>query len=319
MSSRAKLAVFAATGAVLAFGFGPIAMAGSHTWDVWEIFSNADGTVQFIELRETNNTSGEVGLGGHLMIPHPSGVSFTITHSVASPTNLRSFLLGTAAYAALPGAPAPDDIIPANFIKFATDSSVEYNPWDTATWTAGTLPTNGIGSLQRPGTGLALAVNAANSPRNYAGVTGSVDASGGGSLPGVPDGTTGTGIRVAKNAADGSSLGISWDASTCSDTNNHQILFGDRSGFPTVPGGNYTLTGGACGIGTTSPFTWTPTPSSTEGSGLLWFLVVTKSASGTEGPWGTYNGTAERNGPGTGGASNVCTTASKSVAATCGH
>jgi len=319
MKSIVRLAGLVGSLALALFVPGAAAMAGSHTWDVWEVFSNADGTVQFIELRETNGTSGEIGLGGHAVISKPSNTSFTITHSVASPTTLKSFLLGTAAYAALPGAPAPDDIIPANFIKLATDTSVEYNPWDTGTWTLGTLPTNGISSLQRPAAGSALAVSATNSPKNYAGVTAPIDASGGGSLPGVPDGVTGTPMRVDKLAADGSSLSIVWDPTTCTDANNHQILYGQRIGFPPAPGGVYTLQGGTCSIGSTSPYTWSATPSSDDGSGLTWFLLVTKNPSGTEGPWGTYNGTTERTGPGTGGSSNVCTTTNKSVAGTCGH
>ena len=242
---------------------------------------------------------------GHLVRSNPSATTFTITHNVASPTSLRSFLLGTAAYMALPGAPAPDDIIPANFIKIATDTSIEYNPWDTGTWPLGLLPTNGIASLQRPGTGMPLAVVTTNSPKNYANVTGSIDASGGGgALPGVPD---------------GSSLSVTWDVATCSDTNNHQILYGQKSGFPSVPGGVYSLQGGTCSIGSTSPYTWTSTPNAIDGNGLIWFLLVTKTASGIEGPWGDYSGSAERNGPGAGGSSDECATTDKSLAGTCGH
>jgi hypothetical protein len=33
-----------------------------------------------------------------------------------------------------------------------------YSPYDTATWAAGSLPTDGVHSLQRPGVGQALAV-----------------------------------------------------------------------------------------------------------------------------------------------------------------
>ena len=161
---------------------------------------------------------------------------------------------------------------------------------------------------------------ATNSPTNFAGGTGSIDASGGGAkLPGVPDGVTGPPMLVSKLTPDGSSLSISWNTGTCTDANNHQILFGQKSGFPALAGGTYTLQGGTCSIGSTTPFTWTPTPSSVDGSGLTWFLLVTKNASGVEGPWGTYNGIAERNGPGTGGSSNVCTTTNKDLAGTCGH
>jgi hypothetical protein len=47
------------------------AFAGAHTWDVWEIFSNADGTIQFVELREANGTAFETGIGGHPVIANP--------------------------------------------------------------------------------------------------------------------------------------------------------------------------------------------------------------------------------------------------------
>ncbi len=292
------------------------ALAGSHTWDVWEVFSNADGTIQFIELHETNGTNFEIGLGGHLMISHPSGNSFTITHSVASPTAGKFFLLATAGFQALPGAPTPDDIIPAHFIAIPSDSSVEYNPWDTGTFGAGTIPTDGIHSLSRQVVNGAFVVST-NSPTNYAGNSLSIDASP--PPPGVPDGQTGTAMKASRLTADGSSISVQWDATTCGDAGDHQILYGDRSGFPGVPGGTYTLLGGTCGIGSTTPYAWTTTPSSGDGSGLVWFLVVGKKASGAEGPWGTYNGTTERNGPGPAGSSNVCATTTKTLTATCGH
>jgi len=316
MKSIARIAVFGLIGVFCAAG--PGAVAGSHTWDVWEVFSNADKTVQFIELHETNGTNFETGLAGHIMTASPSNTQYTILHSVASPTALKSYLLGTAAFAALPGAPAPDEIIPPNFIKLATDISVSYPPWDTASWTLGSLPTDGLASLTRLVVGGPL-VSATNSPKNYAGVTGTVDASGGGPLPGVPDGVTGSPMLVSKLASDGSSLSVSWDTGTCTDANNHQILFGQKSGFPALAGGNYTLQGGTCSIGSASPYTWTPTPDAGDGNGLIWFLLVTRNASGAEGPWGTYNGVSERNGTGAGGSSAVCATTSKSLAGTCGH
>ncbi|MFP6607219.1 MAG: hypothetical protein VCC19_11635, partial [Myxococcota bacterium] len=41
---------------------GP-ALAGIHTWDVNEVFSNADGTIQFVELWEAAGGAGEVNVG----------------------------------------------------------------------------------------------------------------------------------------------------------------------------------------------------------------------------------------------------------------
>jgi hypothetical protein len=289
----------------------PGVMAGSHTWEIWEVFSNADRTVQFVELKEFNGDTAEFGLGGHLCVSQPSNTSSTM-NNVTGNTAFTYYLLGTAAYAALPGAVAPDIIIPANFIK-ATDTHVDYSGTPisfSVSWAAGTLPTDGIHSLTKTGAHSAV-VNATNSPQNYAGAVGSVDASG--SLPGVPDGS----LLVGKTTPDGSTLSLSWDGATCTDTNNHQILYGQKSGFPALAGGAYTLQGGTCSIGSTSPYSWVGTPNAVDGSGLTWFLLVTKNAAGVEGPWGDYDSlNNERNGT---TSSGVCSTTSKNLAGTCGH
>lgn len=298
----------------------PEARAGAHTWDVWEVFSNADGSVQFVEIHETNGGNTEIGIGGHMMISNPSGKTYTIQTTLPPTTGLKFFLIATPGFAALPGAPTPDEIVPAGSLLLAqaTDSSMAYSPFDTATWTAGTLPLDGIHSLTRTAVGSAM-VSAVNSPTNYAGATGSVDASGSGSLPGIPDGTTGQPLRVSKVAADGSTLSVSWDTTTCTGGVDNQILYGQRSGFPAVSGGTYTLQGGTCNIGTASPYTWTGTPTPTDGSGLIWFLVVSENNANKEGSWGKYDATHERSGPGTNGASNVCGITDRSVSNTCGH
>jgi hypothetical protein len=315
MRTIAKLAAFVAAGVFVALSPGQSAKAGSHTWEVWEVFSNADGTVQFVEIKETHGGTAETGLGGHTMISHPSGNTKSM-HNVTGNTAFTYYLLGTTAFAALPGAPTPDEIIPANFIRLSTDTSMEYSFTNTATWTLGAIPTNGTSSLSRLVSNGPL-VSGTNSPTNYAGVAGQIDASGGGaSLPGVPDGVTGTPLKANKLASDGSSISVSWDAALCSDSNQHQILYGQRSGFPAIAGGAYTLAGGVCSIGTASPYTWNATPSAGDGSGLIWYLVVTRDAAGAEGPWGDYNATTERNGT---TSSGVCSTTSKSLSATCGH
>ena len=296
------------------------AFAGAHTWDVWEVFSNADGTIQFVELREANGTPGEVNLAGRPVIANPSGRSVTIPSNVASPTSNRSYLIATEAFAAIPGVPVPDLIFPSGptgvtpFI-LATDVSVTYSPYDTASWvSAANLPRNGVQSLQRPGAGQALAL-ATNSPTNYAGVTGSIDVSAAANLPGVPDGS----VTLGKLAADGSSISLTWNTATCSGELDHQVIYGDRSGLPAAPGGNFTPLGGACNLGATSPATWNATPNAGDGSGLIWFLVVTENNANVEGSWGKYNALNERNGPGTNGASNVCSVTDRLISNACGH
>ena len=147
------------------------ARAGSHTWDVNEVFSDATGQVQFVELVEANGTPGETGVPGHNMTSNAK--VFTIVGpALAPPTSNKFYLIATAAFAALPGAPTPDAIIPAGVLPFFFSTSgdtVTYVPWDALTF--GAVPTDGTTSLKADlTTGL-------NSPTNYAGVTGSVDAS----------------------------------------------------------------------------------------------------------------------------------------------
>jgi hypothetical protein len=155
-----------------ALGLPPApAHAGSHTWDVNEVFSDSTGLVQFVELVEANGTPGETGVPGHSMTS--SSKSFTIVGpALAPPTSNKFYLIATAAFAALPGAPTPDAIIPAGVLPFFFSTSgdtVTYVPWDAFAF--GTVPTDGTTSLNQDlTTGL-------NSPTNYAGVSGSVDAS----------------------------------------------------------------------------------------------------------------------------------------------
>ena len=81
-------------------------------------------------------------------------------------------LLGTAAYAALPGAVAPDHTIPANFFSTSAEPfpGIEYHVYDDFIFAVGDLPTNGKDSLDGSGG------TAPNSPTNFNGDTGNVDA-----------------------------------------------------------------------------------------------------------------------------------------------
>jgi hypothetical protein len=302
-------------GVFLAAGSG--AVAGSHTWEVWEVFTNADGTVQFVELKETHGDAAEWAMHFHQVSGGPTGGnSYQILNDVTGNTSGRYYLLATLGYqtlAAAQGAPAPDEIIPSNFIRIALDGKMSYSGSYVGqpTWTPGTLPTDGIHSYTRTVAGGAVSV-AVNSPQNYNGpAAGTIDAS----LPppGVPDSPI-----VGKLAADGSSLSVSWSGATCSDSSfDHEIIYGQRSDFPATLTGTYNVAGGVCSIGATPPYTWAPTPDSNDGNGLIWFLVVTNKGPAKEGPWGT-NGAIERKGPGTGGSSTTCA-ANKDVSSTCGH
>ena len=153
------------------------ATAGIHTWDVLEVFSNSDGSVQYVELLDIGTTGTEVGVGNGSLTSSLHSFSWS-NGSVTGPTNGRRYLIATAAFAALPGAPTPDVIIPAENVPFfdATGDTISFAGVDSLVF--GAIPTNGLDSFDEDD-GVAT-----NSPENYAGVTGSVDASG--SAPGVP-------------------------------------------------------------------------------------------------------------------------------------
>ena len=89
------------------------------------------------------------------------------------PTTNKFLLIATQAFADLPDAPTPDYIIPAeslpSFFSVNGDTIV-YDIWDEFTFGAGVLPIDGINSLTF------FFDTGPNSPTNYAGDTGSVDA-----------------------------------------------------------------------------------------------------------------------------------------------
>jgi plastocyanin len=152
-------------------------------------------------------------------------------------------------------------------------------------------------------------------------MSGRVDVQGGGTVtpPPVPDGDTVPGAQVKVNRlnAAGTSLSVTWDTTSCPDAVDYNILYGLGSQLPTALAGTYNLTGGACGIGTISPFTWNGVPDPGAGS-MLWWVVVATDGEGTEGSWGVDAAGGERKGPGAGGASNQCAISAKDTSNTCG-
>jgi hypothetical protein len=139
--------------------------ADFHDWRINEVFSDRSGNIQFIEFHNVLE-DGEEFLSGHVL--SSSGGSITFDHDLPSDQTLnKSFLVATADFASLPGAPAPDFLIPANFLNPAGDA-IDYTGVDSLTF--GALPDDGKQSLARDlSTGT-------NSPTNFAGTSGSIDA-----------------------------------------------------------------------------------------------------------------------------------------------
>jgi hypothetical protein len=154
---RLILAVATAAAATAAF-------ASFHTFELDQVYSNADGTVQYVVLREAQGSNGQNAWSGRSLTSTHAGV----TKSFAFPADLpaaatagKRVLVGTQGLAAL-GFIAPDYVIPNGFL--ATDgATLNYAGADTLTYA--TLPTDGVGALNRAG---ATVPNAAT---NFAGKT----------------------------------------------------------------------------------------------------------------------------------------------------
>jgi hypothetical protein len=144
------------------------ARAASHQWRFNELYTNDDGTIQFIEMRECCGFTTEINLNSKWILVVGADNKFTFDRNLTGNTANRYLLLATQGFADLPGAPAPDFIIPDGFLALDGDD-LEYWAYTAANVTYGSLPTDGVMSFH-VGTG-----NAVNSPTNYAGETGSID------------------------------------------------------------------------------------------------------------------------------------------------
>ncbi len=77
------------------------ARATFHLWQLNEIYSNADGTVQFIEL--STGASGQQFLARQTITSSQGATthSFTFPSNLPGDTTGRTFLIGTTGFAAL--------------------------------------------------------------------------------------------------------------------------------------------------------------------------------------------------------------------------
>ncbi len=165
----------------------PHADAGFHLFDIQEIYSNADGSVQFIELFTT--AANQQFVSGHtITLQTLSGTSlnnvmnpaFTFSGTGPSPTDNKTYLIGTANLGTLYGV-TPDFVLPTNFLQvvggsankrvnFASNTDIV----NLGTVGVGNLPLNGSQSLDglvNDSNPANFAINSQASPRNFAGQT----------------------------------------------------------------------------------------------------------------------------------------------------
>ena len=178
--TRTRIQTVAIAGGLVCFAINAQpAMASFHAWDITEIYSNADGTLQFIEWFTSSNSQHL--LAGHVVTTNANVYTFP-GNLPSSGTGGHHFLMGTAGFAALPGAPPPDFIIPDGFIDTTGDTlRLRTSPvgtiWETFSFGAGELPTDGCHSLicaLHSGAACLITDVEVNSPTNFDGESGSV-------------------------------------------------------------------------------------------------------------------------------------------------
>ncbi|MET0441327.1 MAG: hypothetical protein ABW071_05015 [Casimicrobiaceae bacterium] len=206
---RACTAAAAAAACTLTLINASPAVAAFHEWRIDEIYSNASGSVQFIDLKMRIDIGGEQFVGGHSIVVTQGAT----THSFVFPTNLpgdsagadRHFLIATQGFADL-GIVMPDFIVPDGFLT---------QPGGTVNYGEGTsivnymsLPTDGTHSLDASGNSVV------NSPKNYGGQTGTVTpaASTAIALENPQPGSSNSGIGLVSGwSCEGPAIGVSLD------------------------------------------------------------------------------------------------------------
>ena len=160
----------------------PAALASFHTFQIEQIFSNGDGSVQFVVLHESVGANGESAWTGNALSSTHAGVTKALVFPYDLPGGLmdvygmmpsrtanKRVLIATPGFAAL-NLVTPDYRMPSGFL--ATDGGTDTLNYagSSDAWTFSGLPTDGVSALNRNG---AVVPNLAT---NFAGESGSVSA-----------------------------------------------------------------------------------------------------------------------------------------------
>jgi hypothetical protein len=189
MTMRARLSMLVAVCGVLLLP--STSHAAHHLWKFSQMFSNANGSTQFIQLSCTDNN--EQNLGTFTVTAGANTFNF-MTNLPNANTGATQILLATSNFGGLPGGVAPDYIIPANF--FATGGGTLTYASGADSWAYGAVPTDGVHALLRNGT------TATNAVVNFAGTHGTVNLAT--AVPALP--TVGIALLVAALLLAGSGL-----------------------------------------------------------------------------------------------------------------
>ena len=175
--NRFQKSMIACVGTFLTFTTLPFSQAAFHLFQIGEVYSNASGTVQFVELFTDQATQNSMNFTSFKSNSH----TFPFPSALIGSTANKHIILATPGYAALSGVPAPDYTFPVNNFFSTTGDTLTLvsGMFPSLTFTNGQLPTDGLHSLNRAYLGAITPppttfTTAVNSPTNFLGTTSSV-------------------------------------------------------------------------------------------------------------------------------------------------
>ena len=136
---------------LLGLAMAPAASATFHTYRIEQIYSNGDGTIQFVVLKESLGDDGQEFWSSHAITSTPFG---SMSNVFVFPNNLPGdataathVLVATAGFAAL-NLVTPDYVVPNHFLSTAK-GSINFADVDQVSYAS--LPTDGTHAIDRKG------------------------------------------------------------------------------------------------------------------------------------------------------------------------
>jgi hypothetical protein len=128
----------------------PFASATFHAFAINQIYSNSDGTVQYVVLHEAVGLNGQNFLGPHALTSTQGNAANTfsfVTNLPSTATAGKDVLIATPGFVQL-GSVTPDYVIPSGFLPL-TNGTLNYAGVDQVSYAA--LPTDGVSAIDRSG------------------------------------------------------------------------------------------------------------------------------------------------------------------------
>ena len=153
------------------------ARANFHLWQIEEIFSNADGSIQYVELFSSSSFPQNL-LANHTLLSQQDTTAvdmFQFGSNLGSPTQDHFFLVATPAFAAAAGIQPDYTFAPGQvFIHLGATNTIQMAGASTVpfTFAPSALPTDGTHSLVAVGGTMFPPDVAVASPINFAGEMG---------------------------------------------------------------------------------------------------------------------------------------------------